>query len=106
MFSDEVRVSPELLPDYEEKIAFFFEEHLHTDDEVRYVIDGCGYFDVRDKSVGWIVKCLLNFSLGPLDPSQVRAWWFNYIAGWNLSPFYTKHRGKCLCLILVKHFTF
>lgn len=52
MSSDEVRVSPELLPDYEEKIAFFFEEHLHTDDEVRYVIDGCGYFDVRDKSVG------------------------------------------------------
>ncbi|KAI6227596.1 1,2-dihydroxy-3-keto-5-methylthiopentene dioxygenase [Aphelenchoides fujianensis] len=46
--SDEVAVSPQLLPDYEEKIQFFFEEHLHNDDEVRYVIDGCGYFDVRD----------------------------------------------------------
>jgi 1,2-dihydroxy-3-keto-5-methylthiopentene dioxygenase len=40
IFSDEVKVSPELLPDYEEKIAYFFEEHLHTDDEVRYIIDG------------------------------------------------------------------
>lgn len=50
-FSDEVRVSPELLLDYEEKIKYFFDEHLHNDDEVRYVIDGCGYFDVRDKSV-------------------------------------------------------
>jgi 1,2-dihydroxy-3-keto-5-methylthiopentene dioxygenase len=47
-YSDEVRVSPELLPDYEEKIKFFFEEHLHNDDEVRYVIDGLfdfGEFD-------------------------------------------------------------
>ncbi|KAI6189289.1 1,2-dihydroxy-3-keto-5-methylthiopentene dioxygenase-like protein [Aphelenchoides besseyi] len=52
--SDEVAVSPKLLPDYEEKIQFFFEEHLHNDDEVRYVIDGCGYFDVRDNEDNWI----------------------------------------------------
>ncbi|KAI6226394.1 1,2-dihydroxy-3-keto-5-methylthiopentene dioxygenase-like protein [Aphelenchoides fujianensis] len=54
--SDEVAVSPQLLPDYEKKIQFFFEEHLHNDDEVRYVIDGCGYFDVRDNEV----RCTLD----------------------------------------------
>lgn len=53
---DVVQLSPAALG--EEKFNALakqhFEEHLHEDDEARLILDGQGYFDIRDKNDKWI----------------------------------------------------
>lgn len=53
-YSDQIECCPEKLPGYDMKILNFYEEHIHRDEEIRFCVDGSGYFDVRDQNDKWI----------------------------------------------------
>ena len=50
---DIVELNPRT-PNLDAICAKFDKEHLHTDDEVRFVLQGEGYFDVRSKGDRWM----------------------------------------------------
>ncbi|XP_032490142.1 LOW QUALITY PROTEIN: 1,2-dihydroxy-3-keto-5-methylthiopentene dioxygenase-like [Phocoena sinus] len=51
---DIITIGGDRLQNYEEKIKMIYKEHLHLDDKIRVILDGSGYFDVRDKEDRWI----------------------------------------------------
>jgi 1,2-dihydroxy-3-keto-5-methylthiopentene dioxygenase len=50
---DEVALRPDT-PDLEAICAKFVDEHLHTEDEVRFVLEGEGVFDIRSRDDRWM----------------------------------------------------
>lgn len=53
-YTDVITITPTALPDFENKIKSFFREHIHYDEEIRFCMDGSGYFDVRGFNDEWI----------------------------------------------------
>ena len=52
---DTMKISRQILgTSYDDKIAAFYEEHMHEDEEVRWITIGSGYFDVRDTQDRWV----------------------------------------------------
>lgn len=52
---DEITVSPSAMGSvYEDKIKMFYDEHMHEDEEIRYILKGAGYFDIRDAEDKWV----------------------------------------------------
>ncbi|GMM38050.1 acireductone dioxygenase (Ni2+-requiring) [Saccharomycopsis crataegensis] len=62
---DQISLSSNSFPGGQEalkaKLDTFIEEHLHEDEEIRYIVEGSGFFDVRDSNDKWIRnKCEKN----------------------------------------------
>lgn len=50
---DEVKLSP-ATPNLDAICAKFVDEHFHDDDEVRFVLEGEGIFDIRSRDDQWM----------------------------------------------------
>ncbi|KAK9291158.1 hypothetical protein L1049_009346 [Liquidambar formosana] len=51
---DMLDLCPEKVENYEEKLRNIYTEHIHVDEEIRYCLEGSGYFDVRDNDDRWV----------------------------------------------------
>ncbi len=69
---DVVALEP-AMPNLDAICAKFDKEHIHTDDEVRFVLDGEGYFDIRSKSDQWMHVLVQkgDFILVPADRNHL-----------------------------------
>ncbi|QEU60925.1 Adi1 [Kluyveromyces lactis] len=57
---DIVNITVNSFPDEEtmiSKLNVFYAEHLHEDEEIRYCLDGEGFFDVRDPFTEEWIRC-------------------------------------------------
>jgi len=53
-YADVLTIHPDYLPGFDTHVKNFFTEHIHDAEEIRYILGGSGYFDVRDPLDKWI----------------------------------------------------
>uniref|UniRef100_A0A7S1BRE7 Acireductone dioxygenase n=1 Tax=Corethron hystrix TaxID=216773 RepID=A0A7S1BRE7_9STRA len=53
-YADVITIHRDHLPNYDKMIKCFFEEHIHDAEEIRFIINGSGFFDLRDLNDKWI----------------------------------------------------
>jgi len=53
-YADVLTIHPDFLPNYDGLVKDFFTEHIHDAEEIRYIIGGSGFFDVRDPDDKWV----------------------------------------------------
>jgi len=53
-YADVITIHPDFLPGFDTHVKNFFTEHIHDAEEIRYILDGSGFFDVRDPLDRWI----------------------------------------------------
>ncbi|KAI0631852.1 1,2-dihydroxy-3-keto-5-methylthiopentene dioxygenase [Trametes polyzona] len=46
--------------EFDERMAMFFKEHIHEDEEIRYLLAGSAYFDVREHTTDAWIRCHLE----------------------------------------------
>ena len=52
---DIITISPSAMGcAYDDNIQMFNKEHMHEDEEIRYIFEGGGFFDVRDEEDRWV----------------------------------------------------
>ena len=50
----DIKLIQKSMDNYDGLCKTFYTEHLHVDEEIRYVLSGSGYFDIRDMNDKWI----------------------------------------------------
>ncbi|KAJ7528503.1 hypothetical protein O6H91_15G005900 [Diphasiastrum complanatum] len=53
-YSEVATVAREVMEDFESKVQDYFQEHMHSQEEIRLILDGAGFWDIRDYDDSWI----------------------------------------------------
>jgi len=53
-YADVLTIHPDFLPGFDTHVKNFFTEHIHDGEEIRYILGGSGFFDVRDPQDNWV----------------------------------------------------
>lgn len=72
-----------------QQLKNFFTEHLHADEEIRFILDGSGYFDVRNLKDQWIRVELVKNDMIVLPAGIYHRFIVDSKVFWLLKSYYT-----------------